>query len=73
MYLYNVKAIDLNNDKLSYELMLKPAGMGISQNGTVYWKPGLDQVGSQRVVVRVSDGNGGIDLQTFDVVDLSEI
>jgi YD repeat-containing protein len=68
VYLYNVKAIDLNNDKLSYELVLKPQGMGISPNGVVYWKPSLEQVGSQRVVVRVSDGNGGIDLQTFDVV-----
>jgi RHS repeat-associated protein len=67
-YLYQVKAIDLNGDALAYELVLKPEGMGIAENGTVYWKPGLVQVGSHRVVVRVSDNKGGIDLQTFDVI-----
>jgi RHS repeat-associated protein len=67
-YLYQVKATDLNGDALSYELVLKPEGMGIASNGTVYWKPGLEQVGSHRVVVRVSDNKGGIDLQTFDVM-----
>jgi RHS repeat-associated protein len=67
-YLYQVKAVDLNGDALAYELVLKPEGMGIAENGTVYWKPGLVQVGSHRVVVRVSDNQGGIDLQTFDVI-----
>jgi RHS repeat-associated protein len=66
-YLYTVKATDLNGDALTYELMVKPEGMAIAPNGTVSWRPTQAQVGSHQVVVRVTDGRGGLDLQTFDV------
>jgi large repetitive protein len=66
-YLYNVKATDLNGDALTYELVVKPEGMAIAPNGTISWRPNQAQVGSYQVVVRVTDGKGGLDLQTFDV------
>ncbi|MGA7935963.1 MAG: putative Ig domain-containing protein, partial [Kovacikia sp.] len=66
-YLYTVKANDLNGDALSYELVQQPKGMAIAPNGTITWRPSQDQVGTHQVIVRVSDGRGGVDLQQFDV------
>ena len=62
-----MKATDLNGDVLTYELVQKPQGMAIANNGTLTWRPSQDQVGIHQVIVRVSDGKGGIDLQTFNV------
>jgi RHS repeat-associated protein len=67
-YLYKVEASDLNNDALTYELVLKPEGMAIAPNDTIFWRPESEQLGSNRVVVRVTDVEGAINLQTFDVV-----
>ncbi|WP_206758273.1 putative Ig domain-containing protein [Nostoc sp. FACHB-190] len=65
---YRSVATDLNGDVLSYELVVKPEGMLIdTKTGLVSWKPTTEQLGVQNVVVRVSDGFGGVDLQSFQV------
>src|SRR5205085_5992938 len=38
-----------------------------SSSGTIAWRPTLDQLGEQNVIVRVRDGRGGVDLQAFTV------
>jgi hypothetical protein len=48
-------------------MVLKPEGMAVAPNGTISWRPVNTQVGKHQVIVRVQDGRGGVDLQTFEV------
>jgi RHS repeat-associated protein len=65
---YDTVATDLDGDPLTFDLPVKPAGMAIDPlTGVVVWTPSLDQVGPQPVLLRVQDGHGGIDLQSFTV------
>ena len=66
-YLYRVTATDLNNDNLTFELVNSPSGMAIAPNGIISWRPTNSQIGTHNIIVRVSDGKGGIDLQNFDL------
>ncbi|MBE9013640.1 hypothetical protein IQ250_25975 [Pseudanabaenaceae cyanobacterium LEGE 13415] len=65
--LYNATATDLNNDQLTFDLVVKPEGMAVSSKGIVSWRPTDKQVGEHNVILRVSDGKGGVDLQPFTV------
>ena len=63
---YRAVATDQNGDVLSYDLTVKPDGMVVdAKTGLVSWLPTPDQIGIQNAVVRVTDGNGGVDLQSF--------
>ncbi len=66
-YSYQIVANDPDNDALSYELVQFPAGMTVSSAGLIAWTPTGTQVGSQTVEVRVSDGRGGVDQQSFTI------
>ena len=67
-YLYTVAGYDSDGDELTYELLSKPDGMGISPTGDVVWIPGEDQVGaSNTAVVLVTDGRGGAAYETLDI------
>jgi hypothetical protein len=46
---------------LKYELVQGPVGMAMSTKGILSDK----QLGSHQVILRVSDGRGGVDLQAF--------
>jgi hypothetical protein len=48
-------------------LVLKPEGMAIATNGTISWRPSDRLLGKHQVIARVTDGRGGVDLQTFEV------
>ena len=66
---YEAVAVDPNRDPLTFDLVLKPNGMTVHPDrGVVVWQPTLDQVGTHQVVLRVRDGRGGVDLQSFDIV-----
>ncbi|NJR16280.1 MAG: hypothetical protein HC785_11555, partial [Calothrix sp. CSU_2_0] len=52
---------------MTYDLVLKPEGMAVGANGTITWRPGDEHVGKHQVIARVSDGRGGVDLQSFEV------
>ncbi|MDZ4851880.1 MAG: putative Ig domain-containing protein [Pirellulaceae bacterium] len=68
-YLYQLKATDEDGDRLKYDLPVKPSGMAIDPNsGIIVWTPKANQLGAQSVIVRVSDGRGGVDLQSFQVL-----
>lgn len=65
-YEYDVKAIDSDNDALTYTLVDSPEGMSIDpESGVVAWNPGLSDVGTHQVTVKVSDGRGGYNEQSF--------
>jgi parallel beta-helix repeat protein len=67
-YLYDVEAYDVNNDELTYTLTTQPSGLLInSTSGQIQWIPTNDQVGINNVIVMVSDGMGGFDIQDFNI------
>jgi RHS repeat-associated protein len=67
-YRYDASATDPGNDPLTYSLRLAPDGMTVHPTlGTVVWIPQEAQVGSHNVVLEVSDGRGGSDVQAFEV------
>jgi len=68
-YMYDVDAIDGDNDTLSYSLAAAPTGMVIDAGtGLIEWAPTGEQTGSNSVEVQVADGRGGKDAQTFTVM-----
>ena len=66
LYSYDVEASDGNGDILTYSLDIPANGMTIDgSTGLIQWTPGSTQTGSSYVKVRVEDGNGGADTQSF--------
>ena len=73
-YRYDVDAVDLDLDPLRYELVSGPAGMIIDEfTGRVAWVPTDENLEypetskSFQAIVRVTDGQGGIALQSWDI------
>ncbi len=68
LYAYNLTGTDPDGDPLLWTLDSAPAGMSIDPRlGTLRWTPTADQFGSQSVVVRAIDGQGGYATQSFTV------
>lgn len=68
---FQVLAQDGENDPLEFTLVNARPGMQIdAATGLIAWTPAADQLGEQVVLVRVSDGRGGVAerMVTFDVV-----
>ncbi|UCD84576.1 MAG: S8 family serine peptidase [Deltaproteobacteria bacterium] len=66
LYNYDVEAFDVDDDPLTYNLTLSPLGMSIDPlNGLIEWTPVYSQVGGNPVSIEVSDGNGGVDTQSY--------
>ena len=66
-YIYNIMAVDPDNDILTFSLYNPPAGMNLDAgSGMLSWTPST--TGTFTITVMVSDGRGGIDNQTFFVV-----
>jgi hypothetical protein len=67
-YEYAVKAVDLDGDRLTYQLTTAPPGMTISEeSGRINWQFPSDQQGIVHVKVVAKDGQGGIAYQEFDL------
>ncbi|MEM9828734.1 MAG: putative Ig domain-containing protein, partial [Planctomycetota bacterium] len=69
-YTYDVNATDLDGDSLFYELLAVPSGVTLDPvTGLLTWIPGLSsnggKSGTDQLSVRVTDGNGGSDTQTW--------
>jgi len=65
-YAYQVRALDANGDALAYSLDVAPAGMTINAaTGLITWATTPADEGTHDVAVRVVDGRGGSDTQTF--------
>ncbi|MBX9627946.1 MAG: putative Ig domain-containing protein, partial [Gemmataceae bacterium] len=66
---YAAAAADPDADPLTYDLVVKPAGMAVDPaRGTIVWVPTPDQAGPHDVTLRVRDGRGGVALQAFQIV-----
>jgi len=65
---FDVLAQDGNNDDLTFDLPLRPAGMSIDpDSGELVWEATFAAAGSQTVMVRVQDGQGGIATESFEI------
>ena len=65
-YLYDVDAVDPDDDVLNYSLTTNPSGMSINPvSGLIRWSPTHEQIGDHQVKVEVSDGRGGLAFQEF--------
>jgi RHS repeat-associated protein len=66
---YKASATDRDNDPLTFDLPVRPIGMTVDPStGVLTWIPASGQVGTADVILRVTDGRGGVDLQSFQVV-----
>ena len=67
-YTYDVNAIDPDDDALTYSLTNSPPSMAIDrESGMIEWSVTDDDLGNQPVTVRVDDGRGGFDEQSFTI------
>ncbi len=65
-YLYDVQAIDPDNDTVTYELVEAPTGMSIdSATGLIRWTPGASERGLHSIEVRAADNRQGVSSQRF--------
>lgn len=68
LYEYQVEAEDPDNDDLTYTLSVKPSWLSInSTTGLISGTPHGPNVGDTTVSVLVYDGNGGADVQNYDL------
>ncbi len=65
-YTYQVRAIDPDEDKLTYKLKSNQPGMNIDETtGLITWKIGKDLSGKRGVSVLISDNRGGETLHDY--------
>ncbi|MBR9705773.1 PGF-pre-PGF domain-containing protein [Candidatus Pacearchaeota archaeon] len=68
VYIYDVDAINDDNDNLKYSLVLSPKEMSIdNETGLINWKPKGNDKGNNNVIVQVSDGTL-TDTQEFNIL-----
>ena len=66
-YVYQAAANDPDGDALTWTLIAAPTGMTVdTQNGAIAWTP--DSSGTFDVTLRVEDGNGGLNEQSYQIV-----
>ena len=65
LYTYQVSATDQDGDTLTFTLTAKPDDMTISDTGKVEWTPEVAQNGYHNIEITVSDGKGGVAVQTY--------
>jgi hypothetical protein len=68
-YTYPVLAVDPDGDELTYQLITKPIGMSIDENGVITWTPSQPHHDGMksRVELEVRDGKGGVATQSFEI------
>ncbi|OUL33998.1 putative Ig domain-containing protein [Nostoc sp. 106C] len=67
-YTYQAKAIDPDDNPLTFSLASAPEGMSVNPNtGVITWKPNGNQLGLLQVILNVTDGFGGTTQQRFQI------
>lgn len=73
-YVYDVDAIDPENEPLAYGLNVAPVGMKIdATTGVIDWTPDDSQLGIHEVAIEVRDPDGGVARQRYYVALSEEI
>jgi len=68
-YVYDVNAIDVDGDSLTYSLTTAPAGMVITPaSGLISWTPFVGQAGTHSIAILVNDSRGGTATQNISLV-----
>jgi RHS repeat-associated protein len=68
-YSYQMSAFDVDDDDLTYRLVVAPPTMSIDrQSGLITWTPESHHLGLQPVEALVEDGRGGNDVQRFEIL-----
>ncbi len=68
-YSYDADAEDPDGDEITYSLEKGPEGMSINPtNGRINWLPDYKDKGTNEVVIKASDGQGGEATQNFSIV-----
>jgi len=66
LYTYQVRVTEPDGDTVTYALTAKPDGMVIdADNGKIEWTPEVTQNGYHNIEITVSDGKGGVAVQTY--------
>jgi hypothetical protein len=67
-YVYNLTSIDEDGDIPSFSIISGPANMILnSSTGKFRWTPSTFDIGNHTISVRVADGRGSTDNQTFTI------
>jgi len=67
-YVYQATAKDPDNDRLTFSLLVAPAGMTVDPNsGKITWNPQSSDLGNEAVLLQVDDGRGGTTQQPYTV------
>ena len=67
IYSFSVRAIDMDNDPISYQLIVHPIGMTMDSSGNISWTPHFSQVGVHWVWVEAEDPHGAKDTLRWKV------
>ena len=68
LYTYLPSARDPENDVLTWSLDSKPPNMTVDPvTGAIAWTPTAGMITSEELKLKVSDGNKGVDTQTFTI------
>ena len=74
LYSYTVTATDVDGDILNYSLIIQPGWLSInSATGLINGTPENDDVGDTFVSIKVEDGHGGEDIQTYTLNQIQMI
>ena len=66
IYSYTVAVQDASQTVLTFSLLQSPAGMEInSATGRITWQPTAAQIAAHPIIVQVSNGLGGVALQSY--------
>ena len=69
LYQYQVEAVGLDGDDLTYTLISYPDGMVISEKtGTIQWMPADTDLGNTLISIEATDGKEGRDIQSFYLI-----
>ncbi len=67
-YVYGIRAVDPENNPLTFVLKSSPSGMTIdAERGVIRWTPTAAQIGTAQVTVEVRDVHGQSAEQTFGI------
>jgi RHS repeat-associated protein len=74
-YIYDVKATDADNDKLTYSIdsASNAKGMTVDALGRLRWNPTISHVGNNPILLTVNDGNGGSATQSINLNVIQDV